>query len=157
MLTLVPDSDFLSTRRSARSLLVGMATLAGGVFLYLHWRITANDTSGWLALVLAVAAVPGSALGAFSLTHPDEVAGQTAGCSSSGGDPARADRDRAASRWSRFRGDPLAVGLVVGLAIASVRQLRPGARSRRSGRLPASDLLSTAVVVGPGWRPWPSR
>ena len=49
------------------------ATLAAGVFLYLHWRITANETTAWLALLLAVAALPGLALGAFSLTHAETV------------------------------------------------------------------------------------
>ncbi len=49
-LMLAPDGDVLSTASSARNLLVGTATLAAGVFLYLHWRISASNTTGWLAL-----------------------------------------------------------------------------------------------------------
>jgi len=123
-LTLVPGSDALSTATSARSVLVGTAVLAAGVFLYLHWRLTASDTSGWLALVLAVAAVPQLALGAFSLTHPDQVARQEGwlfvfrvvilfGLIAT----------VTLCRRARFRGDPLVVGLLVGLSVASVRQL----------------------------------
>ena len=44
-LTLVPDGDLLTTASDARGLLVGTATLAAGVFMYLHWRITANETT----------------------------------------------------------------------------------------------------------------
>jgi signal transduction histidine kinase len=65
-LTLMPDDTILTSASNARGILVGTATLAAGVFLYLHWRITGNDTSGWLALLLAIAAIPGLALGAFS-------------------------------------------------------------------------------------------
>ncbi len=72
-LMLVPDGDVLTTALYARCLLVGIATLAAGVFLYLHWRITANETTAWLALLLAAAALPGLALGAFSLTHAETV------------------------------------------------------------------------------------
>src|SRR4051795_1885360 len=75
-LTLVP-SDVLSTGATARDLLIGTSVLTAGVFLHLHWRLTAKDTTGWLALVLTVAAVPPLAIGAFSLTHPDDVARQT--------------------------------------------------------------------------------
>ncbi len=122
-LTLVPGSDVLSTAMSARSLLVGTAVLAAGVFLYLHWRLTASDTSGWLALVLAVAAVPQLALGAFSLTHPDEVARQTTWLFVFRMTILLAlIATVALARRVRFRGDPLAVGLLVGLGIASVRQ-----------------------------------
>ena len=123
-LSLVPGSDVLSTAMSARSLLVGTAVLAAAVFLYLHWRLTASDPSGWLALVLAVAAVPQLALGAFALTHPDEVARQTTWLLVFRMTILLALIVTVAlSRRVRFRGDPLAVGLLVGLSIASVRQL----------------------------------
>src|SRR3954454_3170803 len=122
-LTLVPR-DVLSTGPTARDLLIGTSVLSAGVFLHLHWRLTAQDTTGWLALMLTVAAVPPLAIGAFSLTHPDEVAGQTSWLF----------LFRAATmlglvvtvtltRGARFRGDPLAAGLLVGLAISAVRQL----------------------------------
>jgi signal transduction histidine kinase len=146
-LTLVPGSDVLSTATSARSLLVGTATLAAGVFLYLHWRISASDTSGWLALVLAVAAVPQLALGAFSLTHPDEVARQdtwlfafrvaiTLGLIAT----------VTLSRRARFRSDPLAAGLLVGLSIASVRHLVLVAAPSLPP-LPAPELLTVATLA----------
>ena len=123
-LTLLPDLDLLTTALPARGLLSGTATLAAGVFLYLHWRITADETAGWLALMLAVAAMPGMALGAFSLTHPETVEAQDGWLFAF----------RAAillgllgtvlaSRLVQLRGDPLAIGLVVGLAIASARHL----------------------------------
>lgn len=123
-LTLVPDGHVLSTAASARSLLVGTATMAAGVFLYLHWRISASDTSGWLALVLAAAAVPGLALGGFSLTHPEDVARQTAwlfvfrvvivlGLIAL----------VTLSRRVPVPGDPLAVGLLIGLGVATVRHV----------------------------------
>ena len=122
--TLVPDGDVLTTATRASNLLAGSATLAAGVFLYLHWRITGNDTSGWLGLLLAVAAVPCLALGAFSLTHPDEVQVQAgwlfvfrvaivAGLLGT----------VLVSRSLHVPGDPLAIGLVVGLAVACVRHV----------------------------------
>jgi signal transduction histidine kinase len=123
-LTLVPDDDVLSTAASARTLLVGTATVAAGVFFYLHWRISASDASGWLALVLAAAAVPGLALGGFTLSHPDDVARQTAwlfvlrvvvvlGLIAM----------VTLSRHVRVPGDPLAVGLLVGFGVAIVRHV----------------------------------
>jgi signal transduction histidine kinase len=145
-LTLAPGSEVLSTEPSTRSLLVGTSVLAAGVFLYLHWRLTVSDTSGWLALVLTVAAVPQLALGAFSLTHPDEVARQTSwlfvfevaivlGLIAT----------LRLSRGVRFRGDPLALGLLVGLTVAAVRQLVlvqvPPLASL------AAELLTTAVIA----------
>jgi signal transduction histidine kinase len=123
-LSLAPDGDVLTTASRARSLLVGTATLAAGVFLYLHWRITSNLTSGWLAMLLAVAAVPGIALGAFTLTHPDQIAAQAGwifvfrvailvGLLSS----------VLLSRALQLRGDPLAVGLVIGMGVACLRHV----------------------------------
>ncbi len=123
-LTLVPDGDIVATASDARSLLVGTAILAAGVFLYLHWRITASDTSGWLGLLLAGAAVPGMALGAFSLTHPDLAARQTSWL--------LAFRvfivlaliaTVLVSRRVRLPGDPMAVGLLVGLTVACARHV----------------------------------
>jgi signal transduction histidine kinase len=123
-LSLVPDGDVLTTAIHARSLLVGTATLAAGAFLYLHWRITSNETTAWLALLLAVAAVPGMALGAFSLTHLQTVEDQAGWLF--------AFRvaillgllgTLLASRVVRLHGDPLAIGLVVGLAIACARHV----------------------------------
>ena len=123
-LTLVPDRDVLTTASHARGLLIGTATLAAGVFMYLHWRITSNETTGWLALLAAVAAMPGLALGAFSLTHPETVETQAGWLF--------AFRVAIvlgllgtvlASRVVRLHGDPLAIGLVVGLAIASARHV----------------------------------
>jgi signal transduction histidine kinase len=124
MLTLVPAGDVITTAAHARGLLVGTATLAAGAFLYLHWRITSHETSGWLALLLAVAAMPAMALGAFSLTHLETVEEQAGWVF--------AFRVAIllglfgtvlASRWVSLRGDPLAIGLVAGLAIASARHL----------------------------------
>ena len=146
-LTLAPDGDVLSTAASARSLLVGVATVAAGVFLYLHWRITASATTGWLALVLAAAAVPGLALGAFSLTHPDDVAKQAAwlfvfrvvigvGLIAM----------VTLSRRVPMPGDPLAVGLLAGFAVATVRHLvlvqAPSLPSP-----PASEVLTAATMA----------
>ncbi|MDX6372294.1 MAG: hypothetical protein QOD98_1282 [Nocardioidaceae bacterium] len=123
-LTLVPDGDVLATATHARGLLVGTTTLAAAVFLYLHWRITSNQTSAWLALLLVVAAVPGMALGAFSLTHLEAVDTQAGwvfvfrvaillGLLGT----------VLASRLVRLPGDPLAIGLVVGLGIACARHV----------------------------------
>ena len=123
-LTLVPDGDIVATASDARGLLLGTAILAAGVFLYLHWRITASDTSGWLALLFASAAVPGLALGAFSLTHPDVAGRQTSWL--------LAFRVLIVlgliaivlvSRRVRLRGDPLAIGLLLGLAVACARHV----------------------------------
>jgi signal transduction histidine kinase len=123
-LTLVPDTDLLTTASDARGLLVGTATLAAGVFMYLHWRITANETTGWLALLLSVVAMPGLALGAFSLTHPETVETQAGWLF--------AFRVAIllgllgtvlATRLVRLHGDPLAIGLVVGLGVACAQHL----------------------------------
>jgi signal transduction histidine kinase len=123
-LTLLPDGEVLATALHARSLLVGTAILAAGVFLYLHWRITTNETTGWLALLLAVAAIPAMALGAFSLTHLETVETQDGWLF--------AFRvvillgllgTVLAARLVPLRGDPLAIGLVVGMAIAGARQV----------------------------------
>jgi len=56
-LTLVPDGDVVAIALGAHSVVVGAATLAASVFLYLHWRITASSATSWLALLLAGAAV----------------------------------------------------------------------------------------------------
>src|SRR3954454_10758619 len=61
-LTLVPDGEVLTTAADARSVLVGTAMLAAGVFLYMHWRITGIATTGLLALLLSLVAVPALAL-----------------------------------------------------------------------------------------------
>jgi signal transduction histidine kinase len=85
--------DGFTTALHARGLLVGTVLLAAGVLLHLHWRITANTTTGWLALLLAVAAVPAVTLGAFTLAHPRAVQAQAAwlvGSSRAGDDLARA-------------------------------------------------------------------
>jgi signal transduction histidine kinase len=147
-LTLVPDTDVLSTASSARSLVVGTATLAAGVFLYLHWRITTNDTSGWLSLLLAVAAAPGLALGAFSLTHPEEVTAQAGwlfvfrvaivlGLITAA----------LASRLVRLPSDPLAIGLVVGLAVACVRHVLL-VQAPPLSTPPVLDVVRIVVLVG---------
>ena len=49
LLLLGPDGDFVDT---ASSLVVGTASLSAGVFLYLHWRITARGTGRWAVLPL---------------------------------------------------------------------------------------------------------
>ncbi len=146
-LTLAPDGDVLSTASNARNLLVGTAILAAGVFLYLHWRISASDTSGWLALMLTFAAVPGLALGAFSLTHPDVVVRQTTWLFAF----------RVAiviglivtvwlARHARVHGDPLAVGLLVGLGVATARQVVL-VEAPALPPPPASELLTVATVA----------
>ena len=146
-LTLVPDRDVLSTAASARGLLVGTATVAASVFFYLHWRIRASDTSGWLALVLAAAAVPGLALGGFALTHPDDVARQSSwlfvfrvvvvlGLIAM----------VTLSRRVRVPGDPLAVGLLVGFGVATVRHLVL-VQAPTLPMPPAPELLTVAVLA----------
>jgi signal transduction histidine kinase len=146
-LTLVPDGDVVATASRARSLLVGTATLAAGVFLYLHWRITANATTGWLSLLLAVAAVPGLALGAFSLTHLETVETQAGWVFAFRvGIVVGLIGTVWASRRRPLRGDPLAIGLVVGLAIACGRH----AVLLEAPALPspaAHDLLRITVLV----------
>jgi signal transduction histidine kinase len=123
-LTLVPDGDVLSTASQARSLLVGTACLAAGVFLYLHWRITADETTAWLALLLAVVAMPGMALGAFSLTHLETLERQSGWLFAFQAAILLAlFGTLLASRLFRLRGDPLAIGLVLGMAIASARHV----------------------------------
>ena len=123
-LTLVPDGDVLATASQARSLLVGTACLAAGVFLYLHWRITADETSAWLALLLAVAAMPGMALGAFSLTHLETLERQSGWLFAfQAAILLGLFGTLLASRLFRLRGDPLAIGLVLGMAIASARHV----------------------------------
>lgn len=122
--SLAPHGDVLATTLGTRSLLVGMATLAASVFLYLHWRLTASDPSGWLAMLLSVAAVPGIALGAFALTHPALVEAHATlllvfRVAVGGGLVAGA----LLARRRPVRVDPLAVGLAVGVALASVRQV----------------------------------
>jgi signal transduction histidine kinase len=147
MVTLVPGSDALSTVTGARSVLVGTAVLAAGVFLYLHWRVTATDASGWLALVLAVAAVPQLALGAFSLTHPEEVARQATWLLVSRLAVLLALIVTVAlCRRVRFRGDPLAAGLLVGLSIASVRQVVL-VQAPPLGPLAALEPVTTGAVA----------
>src|SRR3954464_15201296 len=146
-LTMVPGSDVLSTAPSARNLLIGASVLTAGVFLHLHWRLTAKDTTGWLALVLTVAAVPPLAIGAFSLTHPDDVARQTSWLfvfwvATMLGLIATV----VLSRRVRFRGDPLAAGLLVGLTISAVRQLVVMHASPLTLG-PGSALLTTAVTL----------
>lgn len=147
-LTVVPDSDVLTAASSARSLLVGTATLAAGVFLYLHWRLTANDTSGLLSLLLAVAAVPGLALGAFALTHADQVAEQ-AGWLFAFRALIVLGLITAALlfRRSHLHGDPLAIGLVLGLAIACVRHVVV-LQAPPLPSVPALDVVQLVVLVG---------
>ena len=48
-LTLVPDGDVLTTAAARPQPARRHGHLAAGVFLYLHWRITGNETTGWLA------------------------------------------------------------------------------------------------------------
>src|SRR4051812_36679267 len=143
-LTLVPDGDVLSTATHARSVLVGTAELAGGAFLYLHWRLTATPTTGWLSLLLTLVAVPGLALGAFSLTHPDLVAGQAGwlfvfrvviliGLLSA----------LLVSRLVPLRCDPLALGILVGLGVAGVRQ----AVLLEAPRLPTPPTVGVVQVI----------
>ena len=122
-LTLVPDGDVLTTASNARGLVVGMGTLSAGAFLYIYWRITANDTAGWLALLLSFAAVPGLALGAFALAGQD-VAAQSGWLFAFrvavlGGMLAIVLSSRSVS----LRGDPMAIGLLAGLVFAGVRHL----------------------------------
>ena len=101
-----------------------MATLAAAGFLYLHWRLTASDPSGWLAMLLAVAAVPGLALGAFTLNHPEVLDDKASwlllfrvliGAALIGA--------ALLARRRPVRLDPLAVGLVIGVAVAGARQV----------------------------------
>lgn len=123
-LSLVPLDELIASASSARSLLVGSAMLSAGFFLYLHWRVTASRTSGWLGLLLAVAAIPGLALGAFSLTHPEVVEQQHGWVL-----VFRVVVMVAlivmvvASQRIPVPADPMAIGLLVGIAIAVLRQL----------------------------------
>ncbi len=123
-LTLVPVDDVLSTALRSRGLLVGTATLAAAIFMYLHWRITGNETTGWLALLFTMSAMLVLALGAFSLTHAETVESQAAwlfvfrvvvlvGLVGT----------VLAARAVQLRGDPLAIGLSIGLGIACLRHL----------------------------------
>jgi signal transduction histidine kinase len=123
-LTLVPDADVLTTATDARGLLVGTALLAAAVFLHLHWRITANETTAWLALLLAVSAVTVLALGAFSLTDPETVETQAGWVFAFRvGVLLGVLGTVLACRRVRLHGDPMAIGLVAGLAIACTRHV----------------------------------
>ena len=150
-LTLAPDGDVVAAASSARHLLVGTALLVAGVFLYLQWRISASDTSGWLAMLLAAAAVPSLALGAFSLTHAG-VADRQAGWLLLFQVVLLLAVILAVhlSRRVALRGDPLAVGLVVGLALACVRQVvlvRAPALPTPPGLVRAAVLAALTVVL----------
>ncbi len=122
-LTLVPQGEVLTTATNARGLLVGMGTLASGAFLYMYWRISANDTAGWLTLLLAFAAVPGLALGAFSLSGQD-VAGQSGWLFAFRAVVLAGMLAVVLSSQSLpLRGDPMAIGLLAGLVFAGLRHL----------------------------------
>jgi signal transduction histidine kinase len=123
-LTLVPDGEVLTTAADARSVLVGTAMLAAGVFLYMHWRITGIATTGLLALLLSLVAVPALALGAFSLTHPTLVVAQAGwlfvfrvlillGLLTT----------LMRAHVVPLRADPFALGLIGGLGLAGLRQV----------------------------------
>ncbi len=123
-LTLMPAGEVLSTALSARGLLVGTATLAAAIFMYFHWRITDNETSGRLAMLLTLSAMLALALGGFSLTHADTVETQAGWLF--------AFRVVVllglvgivlAARATQLRGDPLGTGLAIGLGIACVRHV----------------------------------
>lgn len=123
-LGLGPDVDVVASSAGALNLVIGTALVAGAVFLYLHWRITSSEPSGWVTLVLAWAAVPRLAMGGFSLTHAELAERQTSWLL----------LFRVVlvllltgtvliSRRVRLRVDPLAAGLLAGLAYAGVRHL----------------------------------
>jgi signal transduction histidine kinase len=120
--TLSPDRHVLTTAAEDRGLLVGTATLAAAT--YLHWRITGDEATGWLALLLAAAAGPDLALGAFTLAHHDTVQAQSGwlfvfhvailvGMLAA----------LLASRVAPLPSDPLTLGLVLGLGVACVRHV----------------------------------
>lgn len=145
--TLTPGSDPVAAVVGGRSLFVGTATLAAGVFLYLHWRLTGSDTTGWMALLLAVAAIPGLALGGFALTHPDVSDSQRTWLvvfrvALVGGLLV------ALVLSPRFplRVDPLGTGLLVGLGVACARQLVL-AQAEPLPAPPVLELLPALVVA----------
>jgi signal transduction histidine kinase len=70
-IALVPDTDARTTASDARTLLVGAACLVAAGLMCLHWRVTARTASARFAVLLAVAAVPGLALGGFALAQHD--------------------------------------------------------------------------------------
>ena len=168
-LTLVPKGDVLSTASDARGLLVGMGTLAAGAFLYIYWRITANDTAGWLVLLLAFAAVPGLALGAFAAGGTGRGgAGRLAvrvPCRGPGRDardravlavgapPRRPDGHRPARRTGVRRRASPGARPGTGAADAPGPRRRPGRRARRpghrAGRRGAPPPRAAAVAADP--------